>query len=336
MRELRVKEILNQRGISVREFAKMIGVSREHCYSILNGKSLSQKRMETMAKVLNIPVSSLFKNPKQIQSKDDPYSIVFGRTEEYQSNDIITFCKLHDDWGEFSNMSTAYSVECCGYHFKTSEHLFIALRFSGHDELQKQIMEYNNAMYCKKKFVNGKEYKKYHHPHWHDNLYDVEVMKFVISLKYEQNEGFRQLLEKTRGKIIVEDATAQNSNDSVLRWGCQDLQRKDVVKEMRSKAKKYINQIVKEDKKKTASLKKPRSKAAQEKHDVKLNAQIQAMEKLLDICEDSICKNCNYALKGQNSMGKILTIIRDNGRIDYDLPYPLYLFGHEIPKTNKL
>ena len=336
MRELRVKEILNQRGISVKDFAGMIGVSREHCYSILKGKNLSQKKMEEMAKVLNLPVSALFRNPTPTDNGYDPYEIVFGRTEEYQSNDIIPFCKLHDKWGEFSNMSTAYSVECCGYHFKTSEHLFIALRFSGHSDFQRQIMEYNNSMYCKKIFVNGEEYKKFHHPNWHDNLFDVEVMKYVVWLKYQQNEGFRKLLAKTKGKIIVEDTTAQNTSNSVLRWGCQDLQRKDIVKEMRSRAKKYMNQIQRDDEMKTASLKKPRSKSAQEKHDAKLKTQIQAMEKLLEICEDTVSKNCHYVLRGQNAMGKILTTLRDCGRIDYNLEFPLYLFGQEIPKTNKV
>ena len=37
-----------------------------------------------------------------------------------------------------------------------------------------------------------------------------------------------------------------------------------------------------------------------------------------------------------DAMGKILTTLRDTGRIDYELEYPLYLFGEEIPKTNKV
>ena len=37
-------------------------------------------------------------------------------------------------------MSTVYPVECCGYKFKTSEHLFIALRFSGYPDLQRKIL----------------------------------------------------------------------------------------------------------------------------------------------------------------------------------------------------
>ena len=228
-------------------------------------------------------------------------------------------------------MSTEYPVECCGYTFNTSEHLFIALRFSGYPELQRDIMEYPNSMYCKKVFVNGRNYKQYHHPNWHDNYFDVEVMKYVVALKYAQNKGFRKLLAKTRGKIIVEDTTQQNTSNSVLRWGCQDLQKKDLVKSVRSAATKYINTIKKAAKTKTSSLKKPRSIAAQQKVDAKLKTQIQAMEKMAELCERTIQERCHYTLVGENAMGKILTVLRDNnGVIDYKLEYPLFLFEHEI------
>ena len=161
MSELRVKEIINQRGISVAEFAKMIGVTREYCYSLVNGKHASQKQIEKMANALNLPIRDLYTVPSQIESAYNPYEIVFGRTEQYRANDIVTFGKLNGEYGAFSNMSTEYPVECCGYTFKTSEHLFIALRFSGYPELQKDIMNYPNSMYCKKIFVNGNDYKKY-------------------------------------------------------------------------------------------------------------------------------------------------------------------------------
>jgi hypothetical protein len=62
-------------------------------------------------------------------------------------------------------------------------------------------MEYLNAMYCKKSFVNSDKYKEFHYPEWHTNLFDVEAMKYVCKLKYEQNKGFRELLAKTKGKM---------------------------------------------------------------------------------------------------------------------------------------
>lgn len=331
MRELRVKEILNQRGISVSEFAKMIGVSREHCYSIIKGANLSQKRMELMAQVLNIPLSALFVQPQPIESEYNPYEIVFDRTEHYNPNDIITFCKLSEPFGELSNMHTAFPVECCGYKFKTSEHLFIALRLSGHVNIQKEIMEYPNAMYCKKTFVNSDKYKEFHHPEWHTNLFDIEVMKYVCKLKYEQNKGFRELLDKTKGKIIVEDATMQNTNESVLKWGCQDLEKKHLIKEMRRLVKKEISELERSANVKTAGLKKPRSAEAQKRFDDKLDHQISSMQRTLEICEKAIMTNAHFTFSGKNAMGKILTLLRDTGaEIKYNLEFPLYLFGNEV------
>ena len=331
MVELRVKELINQRGISVSEFAKMIGVTREYCYSLVNGKHASQKQIEKMAHTLNVPIRDLYTVPSQIQSSYNPYEIVFGRTEHYQPNDIITFGKLNGEFGALSNMSTEYPVECCGYTFKTSEHLFIALRFSGYPELQKDIMNYPNSMYCKKIFVNGNEYKKYHHPNWHDDYFDVDVMKYIVSLKYAQNSGFRELLNKSKGKVIVEDTTQQNTSNSVLRWGCQDLQKKDLIKRVRTNTRKHINTLIKETEQKTLSLKKPRSESAQQKVDTKLKVQIQSMEEMVALCEKTISEHCHYTLVGENAMGKILTVLRDNnGRIDYDIKYPLFLFDNEI------
>lgn len=82
--------------------------------------------------------------------------------------------------------------------------------------------------------------------------------------------------------------------------------------------------------KKTEMLKKPRSESNQKIHDLKLKSQLQSMNRILKICEQSILAHCNYTLTGENAMGKILTVLRDNGNIDYRIDYPLFLFGNEI------
>lgn len=43
MNDLKVKEIINQRNIPVRQFAEMLGISREHCYHVLRGENVSKK-----------------------------------------------------------------------------------------------------------------------------------------------------------------------------------------------------------------------------------------------------------------------------------------------------
>lgn len=330
MNELRVKQIINQRNISVKQFAEMLGITREHCYHVLRGENVSKKQLENMARVLNMPIRDLYRTPDEIAADYNPYEIVFGRTEHYEAADIITFSKLSGKYGAFSNMSTAYPVDLFGCHCPTSEHLFIALRFSGYPDLQHEILEYENAMWCKKIFVGSSKYKAYHHPNWHDNYFDVEVMKFVVSLKYEQNEGFRRLLDATKGKIIVEDATMQNTTESSLRWGCQDLQKKDLIKQTRNSVRRYISAIRKEAISREETLKNPRTAAAQKRHEQKMRQMKSNIDKVQEIYEETLFEHCHYTMSGENSMGKILTTIRDNGRIDYDLKFPLYLFDHRI------
>ena len=330
MNELRAKQIINQRNISVRQFAEMLGITREHCYHVLRGENVSKKQLENMARVLNMPIRDLYRTPDEIAADYNPYEIVFGRTEHYKAADIITFSKLSGKYGAFSNMSTAYPIDLLGHHCYTSEHLFIALRFSGYPDLQKEILEYENAMWCKKIFVGSGKYKSYHHPNWHDADFDIEVMKYVINLKYEQNEGFRRLLDGTRGKVIVEDATMQRTNESVLRWGCQDLEKRDLINKTRNSVIKYITCLKKEEIRREKKLKHPRTEAAQKRHEQKMRQMKSNINKVQEIYEETLFEHCNYALTGKNSMGKILTMIRDRGHIDYDLKFPLYFFEHEI------
>ena len=327
MTELKVKEIINSRGIRVVDFAAQLGITREHCYKILKGKSVSQKQIEKMAAILNLPVRDLYKLPDAVTEDYNPYYIVYGRTEHYRFNDIVTFGKLAGEFGAFSNMSTEYPVEAFGHHCFTSEHLFIALRFSGHPKMQEEILRYKNSMWCKKIFVNNKDYKPLHHPNWHDNYFDVEVMKYIINLKYGQNKGFRKLLEKTKGKIIVEDTTMQNMSNAVSRWGCVDLQKKDVIKQTRSDVNKYARSLDKED---DAKIAKAKSQARRDAIEKKRKWRNSLIEKVKDVYEKSLKESATYTLVGENAMGKILTEIRDKGHLDYHLDYPLYLFHNEI------
>ena len=86
--------------------------------------------------------------------------------------------------------------------------------------------------------------------------------------------------------------------------------------------------ITQSAKAKTANLKKPRSAEAQKKYDDRLDHQISSMEKSLEICEKAIMGNAHFTFSGKNTMGKILTELRDSeGDIKYNLEFPLYLFG---------
>ena len=103
------------------------------------------------------------------------------------------------------------------------------------------------------------------------------------------------------------------------------------MKKIRTNSNKYINTLKKEAEAKTASLKKPRTTQAQKRFDDKLETQIQSIKKATDIAINTVLANCHYTLSGKNAMGKILTTLRDNdGYIDYNIEFPLFLFDKEI------
>lgn len=57
------------------------------------------------------------------------------------------------------------------------------------------------------------------------------------------------------------------------------------------------------------------------------------MEKVQDVYEQALLEHCHYTLSGENALGKILTVIRDQGYIDYHLDYPLYFLNIKSGKS---
>jgi predicted NAD-dependent protein-ADP-ribosyltransferase YbiA (DUF1768 family) len=47
----------------------------------------------------------------------------------------------------------------------------------------------------------------------------VDAMKYCLTLKYEQSEAFRNELERSKGKYIVEDETSRKKGKDADTWG---------------------------------------------------------------------------------------------------------------------
>ena len=69
---------------------------------------------------------------------------------------------------------------------------------------------------------------------------------------------------------------------------------------------------------------------AWKRHEQKMRQMKSNIDKVQEIYEETLFEHCHYTMSGENSMGKILTMIRDHGHIEYDLKFPLYFFEHEI------
>ena len=120
--------------------------------------------------------------------------------QTYPADQCVRIHKIDGEWGIFSNFShTPIVVE--GVTFDTSERLFQLMKFKDEEAVK--------AIYYKKgnPKMTAKHWEKTHRrADWGKMI--IDAMKFCLFQKYEQSEAFRQALERSRGKIIVEDQTA--------------------------------------------------------------------------------------------------------------------------------
>lgn len=129
----------------------------------------------------------------------------------YKKSECITFAKVSKQWGQLHNMAPNFPITINGTYILTSEHLYQALKFSDHPEVQEQIISVKSPMAAKyiaiandsKKCSNWDEIK-------------VDVMKWCILVKLIQNwDTFSYILLDTEGSNIVE----YSSNDNF--WGAK-------------------------------------------------------------------------------------------------------------------
>jgi hypothetical protein len=117
-------------------------------------------------------------------------------------------------------------------------------------------------------------------------------------LKYRQNPQWVALLNSTKGKMILEDSSMQTSTTSEF-WGAKDTLKAKMVREERRRLKKLGNM----------------SKA-------------QIDRKMYELYP-TIVGNGYY--EGCNTMGKLLTMLRDNGGIlPCNLPDDIYILGNKV------
>lgn len=107
-----------------------------------------------------------------------------------------------DEWAIFHNM-TPCAVVVRGVTFKNTETLFQLFRFRDAEAVI--------DVYHKNNKIQAKHWEKlgYTRPDWGEMFLDA--LKFVLMVKYEQCEVFRQELERSKGLFIVEDETRRRS-----------------------------------------------------------------------------------------------------------------------------
>ncbi|MDR0834220.1 MAG: NADAR family protein [Candidatus Symbiothrix sp.] len=221
--------------------------------------------------------------------------IVLGKSEKYAAKDVVTFRKLNDRYGSLSNMSREYGIELFDTQFIASEMLYIAAGFRD-EAIQRELLKHSNPTGAKRIFRHGVYLEQHWRKDWEQ--FNVEWMKYCIMLKYRQNPLWVALLNSTKGKMILEDSSMQTSTTSLF-WGAKDTLKAKMVKAERRRLKKLGNM---------------------NKTQIK---------RQMDELYPTIVGNGYY--EGCNTMGKLLTMLRDNsGILHCDLPDDIYILGNKV------
>jgi len=119
--------------------------------------------------------------------------------ETYPVADSVAIRKVKEPWGILGNFAST-PIIINNVSFKTSEQLFQLMKFKDAEPVL-AVYHANNPKMTAKHWE-----KTLRREDWGQMI--VDAMKFCLTKKYEQNETFRQELERSKGKYIVEDQTS--------------------------------------------------------------------------------------------------------------------------------
>ena len=129
--------------------------------------------------------------------------------QSYPAEQCVIVHKIDEEWGVFSNFSHT-TIVVDGVSFKCSETLFQLMKFKDEDALKEVYRSNNKRM--------AKHWEKTHRREdWGKMV--VDAMKYCLMRKFEQSEDFRNELERSRGKFIVEDQTSFKNKKEPDAWG---------------------------------------------------------------------------------------------------------------------
>lgn len=122
----------------------------------------------------------------------------YYRIDSYPVEQSVAFCRVSEPWGVFSNFApTPLIYECTT--FRNTEQLFQLMKFQD-EHAVRSVYAANNPKMSAKHWE-----KKYRRNDWGQMI--VDAMKFCLQLKFKQSQQFREALNASKGKYIVEDQT---------------------------------------------------------------------------------------------------------------------------------
>lgn len=130
----------------------------------------------------------------------------------YPASECVCIRGTKDEWGILGNFGAAVLV-VNGMEFCNSEQLYQMMGFTEVEPLAEIYA--SRGMRIK---MTAKRWRKMGHlrEDWGSRI--IDAMKYCLMVKYEQCAAFRDELERTKGKTIVEDQTSHNKPKADT-WG---------------------------------------------------------------------------------------------------------------------
>lgn len=69
--ENRIKEVIKEKGYTMKEFAEVLGITRENLHSII--RNPSSPTLEKLSKALDVPVWQFFASPEEVKNIKCPH-----------------------------------------------------------------------------------------------------------------------------------------------------------------------------------------------------------------------------------------------------------------------
>lgn len=115
---------------------------------------------------------------------------------------VVHFQKATDDYGDLANMTGGYLLRVNGIASRTPEALYQAMRFPHEPTWQREIIDQNSPMMCKR-LAHKAGRKEASRPDWEE--VSIEVMRWVLKVKLCLHyERFAALLRGTADRALVE------------------------------------------------------------------------------------------------------------------------------------
>lgn len=92
--DIRIKEICKEKGITLEDLAKRLGILRTSLSQALSRNSFSTDKLSDIADALNVPMWQLFVSPEEVAGSGDFVAFIKSGIKTYHANSLSELEKI--------------------------------------------------------------------------------------------------------------------------------------------------------------------------------------------------------------------------------------------------